>query len=350
MRIRNYVMLTLGVSALALGSSAAYAKKAQLIPIVPYPDATTTTVFGISDDGSTIAGSYISGTDGLTHGFYGTIDGTYTSFDFDASGFTQIRAISGDGTALTGFSNNDGVHCDFSEFELTLGKKGKNAQIAKGKALLNGEVQGIAGDGTFAGDYCDTKGSGNIFGETGKSFKWKSQVTTPFTSVYTGERGINSDGTTVGFYVDSDTNLQVGTIIVGGTTTQVTYPDDTETYTVMEGINDAGLASGQWDDTSGIVHGFSYDTTTSTFTEIDDPNAASFTQPWGVNKSGLIAVSSDVGAYIYCTLSKKKCPVTGEAPIEVEVKTTHVAPNKLFSQNAHKAGAKHALPKGAALQ
>lgn len=354
MRIRNYTILALGVSALALASSGAMAKKAQLIPIVPFPGATTTTVFGITDDGGTIAGSYVD-SGGLTHGFYGSITGDYTSYDFDTSGFTQLRAISGDGSITTGFSNNDGVHCDFPEFELTLtGKKPKGKQITKSGTPLNGEVQGINSKGTFAGDYCDTGGSGTVFGSTDAKFKWKSDVTTPFTSTYTGERGINKDGTTVGFYVDSDSGFQIGTVIVNGTTTQVVYPDANELYTVMEGINDSGLASGQWEDGStGIVHGFSYDTTSSTFTEIDDPNAASFTQPWGVNKTGLIAVSSDVGAYIYCTASKKKCPNTGEAPIEIDVKTTHVAPAAMQrvadAQHGHTT-AKHALPKGAALQ
>jgi hypothetical protein len=349
MRIRNTMMLALGVSALALASGTAQAKKAQLIPIVPYPGATTTTVFGISDDASTIAGSYVDSS-GNTHGFYGSITGDYTPFDFGTSNFTQGRALSGDGTLITGFSNNDGVHCDFQEWEMTVG--GKIKQITKNGTPLAGEAQGINKKGTFAGDYCDTGGSGTIFGETGEKYKWKSDVTTPFSSTYTGERGINKDGTTVGFYVDSTSGEQVGTIIVNGTTTQVVYPDANQLYTVLEGINDDGLAAGQWDDgNSGMVRGFSYDSTTSTFTAIDDPNAASFTQPWGVNKSGLIAVTSDAGAYIYCALNKKKCPVTGEAPITIDVKTTHVAPAKMAAMiGAHKATGKQVLPKGAALQ
>ena len=351
--MRTSLKILLGLSAAVLLCGPAVAKKAQLIPIIPFPGATTTTLFGIADDNNTIAGSYISGDDGLTHGFYGTLDGNYTSFDFGDSGFTQPRGIDSSGTLIAGFANNDGVHCDFQEFEYDL-SAAQLKPIKKGNIALAGEAQGINSKGVFAGDYCDTGGSGTIFGDEGKKFKWKSDVTTPFDSPYTGERGINKAGTVVGFYVNPDTSLQIGTIVKDGVTSTVVYPDDTETYTVLEGINDSGLVSGQWDDNGGIVHGFSYDSDTSTFTEIDDPSAASFTQPWGVNKSGLIAVSSDVGSYIYCTLKKSKCPNPGTTAIEVDVKTIHVAPGKMLRYgDSHKAGHtpfKQVLPHGAALQ
>jgi hypothetical protein len=349
--MRTSLKIFLGLSAAVLLCGSAEARKAQLIPIIPFPDATTTTLFGIADDNNTITGSYID-SGGLTHGFYGTLDGNYTSFDFGDSGFTQPRGIDSTGTLIAGFSNNDTIHCDFQEFEYDL-TAGKLKAIKKGNVALAGEAQGINSKGEFAGDYCDTGGSGTIFGDEGSKFKWKSDVTTPFDSPYTGERGINKKGTLVGFYVNPDTNLQIGTLIKGGVTSTVVYPDESETYTVLEGINDSGTVTGQWDDTGGIVHGFSYDSNSSTFTEIDDPNAASFTQPWGVNKSGLIAVSSDVGSYIYCTLKKSQCPNPGTKAIEVEVKTIHAAPGKMLRYGAGKVGhstLKLALPKGAALQ
>jgi hypothetical protein len=340
--------IALGLTAALLVTSGAEAKKAQLIPIIPFPNATTTSVFGIADDNNTIAGSYIDGTDGLTHGFYGTLDGNYTSFDFGTSGFTQARGISPDGKTIPGFANNDGNHCDFLEFEGTL-KKGKFKAVTKDGNQLAGEAQGINSGGTFAGDYCQSDGV-TVIGLTGKKNKWQSDVTAPVSgSPYTGERGINDAGTLVGFYVDPDTSLQVGTIITGGVTQVVNYPDPSMTYTVFEGINNAGLATGQWDDTSGIVHSFSYDTAKSKFVEIDDPNAASFTQAWGVNKSGLIAVSSDAGSYIYCV---KKCPTIGTKAITIEAREIHVSPAQFlrYGESKGHATVKHALPKGAAVQ
>ncbi|HEX4860699.1 MAG TPA: hypothetical protein VFV07_05645 [Rhizomicrobium sp.] len=349
MRIRNTMMLALGVSGLVLASSAADARKAQLIPVILFPGATTTTVFGITDDGGTIGGSYVSSADGNSHGFYGTIDGNYVSFDLSGQTSTQGRAISGDGKWMTGFSNITDVHCNFPEWELKIG--GSAQQITKNGTPLFGEAQGLNKDDQFAGDYCDTGGSGTIFGQLGKKGKWKSDVTGSFTSAYTGERGVNGAGMVVGFYVNGGTGLQIGTIIQGGSTTQVIDPGPNENYTVLEGVNDDGLASGQWQDTSGIVHSFSYNA--GTFTEIDDPNAASFTQAWGVNKKGLIAVTSDAGPYIYCDLKPSKCPSTGAAPIEIDVKTMHVSPAEMRLLILAKKGhptAKLNLPKGAALQ
>ncbi|HTT98077.1 MAG TPA: hypothetical protein VMF58_08505 [Rhizomicrobium sp.] len=346
--MRVSLKFALGMSAALLIASGAEAKKGQLIPIIPYPGATTTTLTGIADDNNTVVGSYIDSS-GVTHGFYGTLDGNYTSFDYDISGFTQARGISGDGSVITGFANNDGIHCDFEEWTMKGGKPPK--AVKKGKTKLAGIAQGIDSKGVFAGDYCDTGGSGTVFGMLGQKGKWQSKVTTPFTSVYTGERGVNKSGVIVGFYQDQDSGLQVGTVQQGGTTSAITYPDATEVYTVFEGLNDKNIASGQWEDSGGIVHSFSYDIDKAKFVEIDDPNAASFTQAWGVNKAGLIAVSSDAGSYVYCTLGNK-CPSIGTKAITVEVREIHVAPGKFLRYGDAKTSApKHAalpkLPKGA---
>ncbi len=355
--MRASLKILVGISSILLASGAVQAKKsALLIPIIPYPGSTTTSVFGIADDNNTIAGSYVDSA-GTTHGFTGTLDGNYTSFDFGDSGSTQARAIDASGTLITGFSNIAADHCSFAEFE-KIGKKAPKA-VKQGKTVLNGEAQGLNSKGTFAGDFCDTGGSGTIFGLLGLKAKYKSTVTVPFDTVYTGERAVNTAGTIAGFYVDSSTGFQVGTLIVGGTTNQITYPDDSELYTVLEGINDSGIAAGQWEDSSDIVHGFSYDSNKNKFTEIDDPNAASFTQPWGVNSSGLIAVSSDAGSYIYCPLKKKLCPKTGadaRQPIEIAVNEIRGSTKALLHYGDARKGAWHAvpaalkLPHGAALQ
>src|ERR1700754_1777933 len=104
--MRTTLKFALGISTALLiaGGAEASATKAQLIPIVPYPGATSTTVFGIADDNNTITGSYVSADDGATHGFYGTLDGNYTSFDFPDAPDTQPRGINGTGRLITGFS------------------------------------------------------------------------------------------------------------------------------------------------------------------------------------------------------------------------------------------------------
>jgi len=343
--MRTTIKILFGLSSVLAMSTAASA--ATLMPIIPYPGATTTSVFGIADDNNTITGSYVD-QNGNTHGFYGTLNGSYSSFDFGHSGATQARAIDPSGTLITGFANISADHCSFEEFEMKVGHHAK--AITWDGTPLNGEAQGLNANGRFAGDYCDLNGSGTIYGMGGRGAKYKRTVSTPFQSSYTAERAVNSNFVFAGFYVDDSTGLQVGTLITSGKTQQIVYPADNESFTVLEGLNDAGTATGQWGDTDGITHSFSYDSTTGTFVEIDDPNAGSFTQAWGVNNSGLIAVTSDAGAYIYCP-DDNNCPGNG-AKIAVHPVSSTAA---MRHSNAQKKGwhavpSQHKLPKGAAVQ
>lgn len=338
--MRTSLKLFLGLSSMLLMSGVAQAAP-QLVPVIPFPGAATTSVFGIADDDNTIAGSYVD-QDGISHGFYGTLDGTYTSFDFPGADSTQARAIDPSGTIITGFSNITGTHCDFVEWEYDLGA-GKIKQIKMDGVAMNGIVQGSNKTGLFAGDYCDSNGV--IHGSVNRNFKVKSEVTTGISSPYTGERAVNRAGVVAGFYVDDSTFLQLGTLVDNGTTSVVTYPDGSESYTVFEGINDKNNSDGQWGDNGGIVHSFAYNTKHGNFTLIDDPFAASFTQAWGMNNSGLIAVTSDAGPYIYCP-NKRVCPNTGLKAIVLHPRVIH---GTTGATRNHAPG-KHTLPKGASAQ
>lgn len=347
--MRTSLKMLLGFTSVLALTGAAQAAP-QLVPIIPFPGATTTTIFGIADDDNTIAGSYVD-SGGVSHGFYGTLDGTYTSFDLPGTDTTQARAISGDGTLITGFSNIASAHCAFPEWEFKVG--GKIKQITKDGDAIFGIAMGLDSKGEFAGDYCDS--GGVIHGQLGKKFKWQEDVTTPFDSPYTGERAVNKGGTIVGFYVDSGTGLQIGTVIQNGVTSAVTYPDASESYTVFEGLNEDNRAAGQWGDTSGIVHSFAYNIKKAKFTEIDDPLAASFTQAWGVNKDGLIAVTSDAGAYIYCPKANDCPTIPGAKAITLHGREISISPKKLLAYgDGHKgnvhAPVKQVLPKGASMQ
>lgn len=352
----GYRHALLGLAGALLASTAAPA--ATLIPVIPFPDSTNTVVFGITDDGSTITGSYVANADGVTHGFIGTLDGTYTSFDFDASGNgTQPRAIAGDGTT-TGFSNvSSGDHCAFIEWERDPG--GTITQVSKNGSPLFGIAQGIDSSSMkFVADHC--KSNGVIVGFEGRNAKFKDPYSTPFDSPYTGPRGLNRDGTVAGFYVDPNTFFQVGVITKSGVTSQVIYPDGTEQYTVLEGVNNDGAASGQWGDSGGIVHSFVLEADGSTFTSIDVPDATTFTQAWGINRKGLVAVSANtdngIVSYIYCPLKPSKCPSSGAPVREIQTHSIHVAPGKRLGYGDVKHGGgtakpvQNKLPKGASAQ
>jgi len=90
----------LGTSALALAVMT-QAQAATIVTVTPPDGATATTVFGINDHG-VIAGSYVDA-NGVEHGFFGPLNGAYTTFDLGGTTTsTEPRALNDDGD-ITGF-------------------------------------------------------------------------------------------------------------------------------------------------------------------------------------------------------------------------------------------------------
>jgi len=292
---------------------------ATLIPVAPVSGSVETDVYGINDD-NILVGTYFT-EDSAEHGFFGTSDGSYTTFDVGDAG-TQGRAINNIGT-ITGFANANGrVHCNFKEFERDA--DGSVKMLSHDHHALKGIVQGINDKGFYVGEDCQSDGS--IQGYEGKAGKYKSQITLPFDAVWVGPRGLNRNGDIVGFYFDSE-GVAHGFAIQQGVATSVDYPDGSVLDTYFEGINDKGMIAGVWDDADGNNHGFAFDSATDTFTEIDVPDAT-FVQATGVNRAGLISVLSDVGSFIYCPLARRKCPGGGGAVVtnRNHRQAIHVAP------------------------
>ena len=138
-------------------------------------------------------------------------------------------------------------------------------------------------------------------------------------------RGIDTAGDVAGWFYDPTTGLQHGFLIIGGTATQIDVAN--AQYTVMEGLNDKGIATGQFEDASGIIHGFYYTISTGKFKQLDAPGASE-TQVWGLNNGDVITASiPGAGSYVYC-IKAKTCPAAGKVVV-------HAPPQ---------AGAKPALP------
>src|SRR3569833_565403 len=76
------------------------ANAAVYVPVIPVAGAQSgsTVVLGINDN-NIIAGSYLT-SDGVRHGFFGTLDGNYTTFDAGVTS-TDARGIGNDGS-ITG--------------------------------------------------------------------------------------------------------------------------------------------------------------------------------------------------------------------------------------------------------
>src|ERR1700753_3005616 len=118
-----------------LATSAAEAKKATYIQVVPPSGATAVTPFSINDD-NIIAGTYTDSA-GIQHGFFGPLGGSnYKRFDFagDGTSGTQPRAILNDGT-ITGIGLGGGFQ--FGEEFVRL-PSGKIKVLKNGKMELDG--------------------------------------------------------------------------------------------------------------------------------------------------------------------------------------------------------------------
>jgi hypothetical protein len=318
------------VCAALVASSAAEAKKATYISVVPPPGATSFTAFSINDN-NIVAGSY-TGSDGLQHGFFGPLDGSnYTTFDFagkDTTG-TQPRFIFNtgriNGLGLGGFFQ-------FGE-EFTRTAKGKLHAFRNGKLILDGVVQGGNDAGQFVGDYLNNNGVRTGF--MGAKGKYQSDITLDIAGITsTDPRQINNNGVVGGSYVDSS-GIQHGFVLDGNNLTTFDYPGAVG-VTAPEGINDAGVVTGLWQDSGGSRHGFLYDSTTGDFTQVTGPNDGSTAQEaWGINNAGLVSGDSNGVSWVYCPLPKRQCPKGGPA-VEVNVHSIHVAPGKLMNGKAVK--------------
>jgi hypothetical protein len=130
-------------------------------------------------------------------------------------------------------------------------------------------------------------------------------------------RDITNGRLVAGYFIDKN-GVEHGFLVKRGTVSVVDYPDPGTTATVFEGINNNGIASGQWDDSGGNPHSFTLDTNTNTFTSIDIEDGSTFQQAWGINDAGLVPISegNTTVAYVYCPLAKKQCP-SGGAPVKV---------------------------------
>jgi uncharacterized membrane protein len=290
-------------------ANSAWAGKVTLIPVVPVPGSTTTAVFGINDN-NVIVGSYTT-PDGHEHGYFGTLAGSYTTFDVANNG-TEPRSISNDGTII-GFSNSVAIGHEHNLQAFERLPDGTIEPIKRHGAQVFGIIQGINNSrDEFVGDNAIT--DSDIEGYYGIKGKYKASLTLPFDTPETHPRGINGARAVVGsYYVNAETSS--GFLLQGGNATVVNFPDPSAVSTYLEGLNDKGLATGLWVDNSSDAFAFTWDTATNVFTTIHVPSAT-FVEAWGVNKAGLVAVTSDAGAFIYCPKAKSKCPSNGQDAIE----------------------------------
>ncbi len=294
--LKNMLLGCLGVAA-----ALAPARAAVLIPIVPAPNSTATVVFGINDN-NTIAGGYV-GTDGLERAFFGSLDGTYTSFSVGTGG-SEARAINDNGY-IVGFSNSQhGTTATQPIFERR--PSGKVLNVTVNGQQLFGRAQGINNsENRFAGTYWDF-GSHESVAFAGHHGRYRRDIRIPLVHQASDGEGIDSTNVTVGDFFQPPTH---GFIKSGNTLTVVDYPGSNVDGTSLKAINDNGQAVGQWSDTDGNTHSFVLDIASNAFTDINVSGATRI-EAWNINAAGAVAVNTDVGSFIWCA-RKRACPAGG---------------------------------------
>lgn len=312
-----------GASILTL--SAAHA--ATLIPVQPVSGsaADTTIAMGINDS-DVVTGSWTDASN-VTHGFVGTLAGSYTTFDYTDTAnditSTYPRNVNNDGTVvgLAGTSNSEFIE----GYAFERRSDGSFVTIKDGTTPLDGIAQGLANskNEALAGDHWESGTTLVRYGWTGANGKWKQNLPEISGSTRVAARGINVAGTVVGFFTTDFEATFHGFLFHNGTATQIDDPNPKAvTGTFLQGINDNGLVPGTWVDKNGNGHVFLLDTTTNTFTDLAMPGAECG-QAFNGNNAGLIPVGfwscstgTGGGFFIYCPQPKAKCP-SSTAAIEI---------------------------------
>jgi hypothetical protein len=305
------------------------AQAAVLLSIPKYPGATATYVRAIND--KDVVTGYYTSDDGNTHGFVGTLDGNYTSFDAPANG-TMPLGIDNDGYIT--ISTNYASECPISGCAYIRAPDGTISEIHKGKHMLDSVVQGILDKDRFVGDYAVDGEAPNVnpvfYGYLGKGDRYRSSITLPFTTTQTRPRGMNKAGTIVGYYSEMGNGTFPGFVLQDGVATSVSYPDDNAWQVYLESINDRGMVAGSWVDFALTEeNAFLYDTAQNTFASIDVPHGH-YVLANSINNKGVVAVSTERASYIYC-LKRSTCPVVAGGAIEVPTVWKPASPENVRS-------------------
>jgi hypothetical protein len=198
-----------------------------------FPNSMMTQVIGINNNGTT-SGFYVD-QNNVTHGFYRTSNGTYTTVDFSGTAFNQL------------LSQND------------------HKQAAGYYSMSQNNT---------------TPDFPYIYDEVGGIFE---VITIPGAVGGAQATGINNSGEVCGFFIDSN-NVNHGWLLNAGIFLQLDVPNST--FTQALGLNNEGQVVGAWMDQGGLTHGFLYTVSTGQYTSLDDPQGVGTTIVNGINDAG----------------------------------------------------------------
>lgn len=258
-----------------------------------------TTVQGINAKNQIVGFYYNTGD--IAHGFTGPVGGPYTILDVGTAQ-TYARAINNLGTIVGNAHDvDDPWGKSFERYA-----DGRTMTVKKaGKPMVGAVVRGLSKLGVFVGNgFFD----GHTFSDVpflGQKAKYTGEMES---ALYLAEpHAINASNVIVGFFLSGGDR---GFILKDGVATQIDYPDAKNVNgTRLNGINDEGIVTGRWLDQHHRPHAFKYDMNAATFTPLHPPGTL-YSEAWGINDKGLIALVSDIGSFIYCP-NANRCPAGG---------------------------------------
>jgi probable HAF family extracellular repeat protein len=200
-----------------------------------YPNSMMTQVIGINNS-LTTDGFYVDN-NSVTHGFYRTSNGTYTTVDFAGTAFNQL------------LGQND-------------------MQQASGYYSLSQNNS--------------TPDFPYIYDEAAGVFE---VITIPGAVGGAQATGVNNSREVCGFFIDQN-QVNHGFLLNFGVLVQLDFPGST--FTQALGLNNHGQVVGTYMDAAGLTHGFLYTVSSGQYTQIDDPNGIGQTVVNGINDNGAL--------------------------------------------------------------
>lgn len=286
----------------------------ELVPIAPVPGSVSMFVVGVNDN-NVVTGSYTTA-DGQRHGFFGTIDGNYQTFDYP-TGLTIGRSVDNDGYIVGSANPSDG-HIYGEPF--LRAPDGTMTTITRNGAVVDGLAQGLRDNGRFMGEdwtYRKNFRHLRVLGFYGNGSEYGKELLLPFHTDKVRPRGFNKHGDVVGLFHDKKVGDTPAFLIRDGVATAIRFPDPQAFYTYFEEITDKGRIAGFWTDYTQMnaMGVFVYDERKEAFDSFDVPHT-SYLSAQGINSADVVAVTADDSAYLYC-MHKAGCPQSADA---VEVK------------------------------
>ena len=223
------------------GTPQAFMKLNGKLKKITVPNSTGSYAYGINDAGD-VVGWYVDQS-GITHGYL-LKSGKFTKIDPPGSTLTNAWGINTAGVIVGTYIGTDGVYHGFVD------NAGTYTTFDAPNGSLLTQLTGVNNKNQMVGIYFDPSSVQHGFTLAGTKF---TSFDFPGASVTAGDK-ISDLGEIVGLHGTSSSGPFSGYTKKGPTYADVAAPNSTETR--VRGLNNAGVITGRYTDSSGKIHGF----------------------------------------------------------------------------------------------